>query len=436
MFFVAVVLATAAGLAAPQEREAKVRRDREKVEEDGFWIYNDLARGLKSAEETGRPLVAVIRCIPCEACAQLDARVVSRDPAVQRLLEKFVCVRLVNANGLDLSLLQYDYDQSFAVFFLNADQTIYGRYGTRSHETESDGDVSVEGFAQALAAALELHAQYPQNRASLAGKRGTKSDVKSPEEFPSLKGKYGPKLDYEGNVAQSCIHCHQVGEAMRLVYRESGRSIPEKLLYPYPMPNILGLVMDPKQRARVLEVRPDSPAERDGWRAGDAIVTLQGQPLVSIADVQWVLHNAADSEILSAEVLRDGKMRSLNLSLEPGWRRRGDISWRAGSWDLRRMTTGGMRLDDLPDEARRQMGLVPDALALQVRYVGEFGAHAAAKKAGFRKDDVLVEFDGRRERLSESQFMASLVNAKRPGERVRVIVLRGGQRMPFELPMQ
>ncbi|MGH7136581.1 MAG: thioredoxin family protein, partial [Pirellulales bacterium] len=216
-FLVGLAVLPAALLA--QDREVKVRNDRQKVEDEGFWIYNDLSRGLELAKASGRPLLVVIRCIPCEACAQLDAQVLSRDPVVQRLLEKFVCVRIVNANGLDLSLFQYDYDQSFAAFFLNADRTIYGRYGTRSHETESDRDVSVEGFAQALAAALELHERYPDNKASLAAKRGPQPEFKASEEFPSLKGKYGSRLNYEGNVVKSCIHCHQVGEAMRLVYR-------------------------------------------------------------------------------------------------------------------------------------------------------------------------------------------------------------------------
>ena len=47
-------------------------------------------------------------------------------------------------------LFQFDTDQSFAVFLLNADGTIYGRFGTRSHRTEWYGDVSVDGLAKAL----------------------------------------------------------------------------------------------------------------------------------------------------------------------------------------------------------------------------------------------------------------------------------------------
>jgi len=431
-----VALAVCAAPLAAQERELKVRNDRKNVEEAGFWIYNDLPKALDEARRTGKPLLVAIRCIPCEACAQLDARIVERDPVVRELLEKFVCVRIVQANGLDLSLFQYDYDQSFAAFFVNADKTIYGRFGTRSHQTESDRDVSVEGFARALEGALALHREYPENKSALASKRGPAAVVAVPEEFPSLKGKYGSRLDYQGNVVKSCIHCHQVGESLRLVYRNKGGRIPDRVLYPYPLPNVLGLTMDPKEKAGILEVARGSSAEKDGFRPGDEIVALEGQPLLSIADFQWVLHNAPEDGNLKAEVSRDGKTLELNLTLEPGWRQRGDLSWRAGSWDLRRMTTGGMWLEELSPEARQKAGLGDDAMALWVRHLGEYGDHAAAKNAGFRQGDVLIELDGKSARMSESQMMALLVNSRRPGDRVAAIVLRDGKRLALELPIQ
>jgi len=162
------------------------------------------------AKESKKPLLVVFRCVPCEACAQLDEDVVQRDPQVRELLDKFVCVRIIHANGMDLSQFQFDYDQSWAAFFLNADMTIYGRYGTRSHQTESKDDVSLERFSKALNKALELHSQFPKNKTALLAKRGPDSEVKVPEQFPSFKGKYGAKLDYDGKVVQSCIHCHQV----------------------------------------------------------------------------------------------------------------------------------------------------------------------------------------------------------------------------------
>ena len=85
-------------------------------------------------------------------------------------MDKFVCVRLVQANALDLTLFQFDYDLTFAAFFVNADRTIYGRYGSRSDRKDATKDISIEGLRQALVGALDLHRHYPANKASLAGK--------------------------------------------------------------------------------------------------------------------------------------------------------------------------------------------------------------------------------------------------------------------------
>lgn len=419
-----------------QERELKVRGDKKRVEGDGYWIYNDLPLGIERAKESKKPLLVVFRCVPCEACSQLDEDVVQRDPRVRELLDKFVCVRIVHANGMDLSQFQFDYDQSWAAFFLNADMAIYGRYGTRSHQTESKDDVSLEGFSKALNGALELHARFPQNKAALAAKRGPTSDIKVSEQFPSLKGKYGPKLDYEGKVVQSCIHCHQVGEALRLVARSAEKPISQKVLYPYPNPKALGLVLDPKEKAKVKQVVVGSSAERDGFLAGDELVTLSGQPLLSIADVQWVLHHAGDTDKLKADVLRNGQKQSLTLTLANGWRQLDDISWRATSWDMRRMTLGGLRLESLPEDLRRERKLPSDQLALLVKHVGQYNDHAVAKRAGFLKDDVLIAIDGDRSPLTESGLMTKLLRTKRPSDRIAVTVLRGSQKLELEFAQQ
>ena len=117
---------------------------------------------------------------------------------------------------------------------------MYGRFGTRSHRTEWVGDVSVAGMARALEGALELHANYPDNRDALAGKRGPQPRFATPEKYPSLAERYTDTLNYEGNVVQSCIHCHQIGDAERDLYRTSGRPIPETVLYPHPHPKVVG----------------------------------------------------------------------------------------------------------------------------------------------------------------------------------------------------
>jgi S1-C subfamily serine protease len=100
------------------------------------------------------------------------------------------------------------------------------------------------------------------------------------------------------------------------------------------------------------------------------------------------------------------------------------------------MGFGGMRLDDLDDSGRAALRLPADRMALKVRHVGEFGAHAVAKKAGVRKGDVIVSFDGREGRMSESDLLAYTVQQKRPGDEVTVTVLRDGERKELTLTLQ
>jgi len=431
-----VWLAFASSVTA-QTREEKVRNDRRKVEAEGFWIYNDLPRAFAQARETGKPLLVVLRCLPCTECVKLDDELIDKHPRVRPLLEKFVCVRVVSTNGLDLSLFQFDTDQSFAALLLNADRTIYGRFGTRSHRTEWLGDVSVEGLAAALEGALELHREYPANRERLAGKQGAASEFASPEKYPSLKDKYGATLNYEGNVVQSCIHCHQIGDAQRDLLRERDGILNEKTLFPYPHPKLLGLTLDPDQRATLLRVEAGSWAEQGGFQVGDRITALRGQPLTSIADVQWILQETSPAGAsLVAEVSRDDGPHSLTLVLPNGWRQRGDISWRASSWGLRRMATGGMLLESLSRDDARKAGLSEPADGLLVKYVGQFGPHAAAKKAGFLAGDVIVAFDGRTGLGRETDLLGYALMQRKPGDLVPVTVMRDGRKHEFMLPMQ
>jgi len=432
-----LILFSIATISTAQSRDEKVRDDRERIEASGFWIYNDLPKAFKQAKTEDKPIIVVLRCIPCEECVKLDDDLIDQDPAIRPLLDKFVRARQVSTNGLDLSLFQYDTDQSFAIFLLNADGTIYGRFGTRSHRTDWINDVSIQGLAKAMRGALSLHARYDEYKTALAGKTGPAPEVASPEKYPHLKEKYTNTLNYTGDVVKNCIHCHQIGDAQRAWFLDQGKPIPEKIFFPHPHPKSIGLILDPDEMATVKAVAADSPAAAAGLKPGDSILFLRDQPILSIADVQWVLHLAdAEGDEIAMRVGRDGAIIEASLSLSKGWRRKDDITWRVSSWPYRRMVYGGMKLENLPDEQHASLKLEEDQLALLVAYVGQYGAHAAAKRAGLRKGDILVDYNGHTDGKTPSELLHTAMSEYRPGKRISLTVLRNGERKTVQLPWQ
>ena len=235
-----------------------------------------------------------------------------QDPDLAKVMDRFVCVRIVQGWGLDLSLFQFDWRATWTVFLMNADRAIYGRYDARQAD-------DMVGLRKALEGALELHEKWPANKAELAGKTGPAPRWKVPEQIPSLveKGKYKPAVGREG-----CIHCHNILEGTRKSIKALGEPVPAPLSSPYPTPQRVGMMLSTKERATVTDVDRHSPAEQAGILPGDRILRFGGQPVVSWADVQWVLYTAADGDPVRIELDRGGRPVEASLILPPGWRTR------------------------------------------------------------------------------------------------------------------
>ena len=432
-----LLLAGAAALHAEavKDREGAVRQDRARFESDERWAYNDPDRGFRQAQLTGKPLLVVLRCVPCVACAGIDAAVLMQEAELAPLLDQFICVRVINANALDLARFQFDFDLSFSTLFFNADGTVYGRYGSWKHQKDAQ-DRTLEGFKRTLETVLRIHRGYPANRDQLAGKQGAPLPYLTPVDMPALAGKYQRELNWDAKVVGSCVHCHMIGDALRASYRDRGQPVPTEWIHPMPAPETVGLTLAADQAAAVAQVAPGSAAARAGVLPGDVLETFGGQPLASQADFSWVLHRTGGAAELELGVRRGGAEQPLRLTLPEGWRHGADSSGRAAAWPMRAMATGGMVLVDLDDAARRERGLESGQMALRVKSLGQFGKHAAARNAGFQAEDILVAIAGRAQRMSESRLFAHLLQEHRQGESVPVTVLRGNRRLELRLPMQ
>ncbi len=390
------------------------------------WLYCDLPAAMAQAKETGKPLLVVLRCVPCPPGKSLDTAVMQPNADLEKLEKQFVCVRVVHTKGLDLSLFQYDYDMSWAAMFLEADGTILGRYGTRvaSGREKSDSHISLAGFRKAAERALALHENYPANRQQLAGKLGKKPEYAVPEEIPGLDERAKGTLKKE-----NCIHCHMVREYALRARWEAGKLSADDLKV-FPMPERIGLTMDIDDGLLVKSVAEGSAAEEAGLEIGDELLSASGQPLVSLADIQWVLHTSPDESQLQATLKRGGQTLKKTVTLSGNWKQ-SDIAWRASSWYGLRY---GLKTEPLPAADKKARGIDEDLLALAVKGMHGKGGPKLSE-AGLRMNDVIVAIDGHSEPMTESEFLIYVRLKHGPKDSVKFTVLRGNDRRELTIRM-
>lgn len=334
------------------------------------------------------------------------------------LEQEFVCVRLVKMNGVDLQQFQFDYDLTWAAFFLNADGAIYGRYGTRAGgKTNATTHISIASLKKTMYRALEVHRGYPANIAQLAGKRGAPLDFRFVEDSPVKNRKEA-----------HCVHCHHVrADFQRLKYEQ--RKLTANDLWVYPLPENIGLQMDVDDGLRVREVTANSPAAKSGIRAADELVLMNRQRLLSQADIQWVLNQSPAQAKLAVTFTRGRRTLEKTVKLSGDWKQ-SDLSWRESSWALR----PGLWTMPLSDSQKREKDIPINTPALRIKWV--FGKDSAAKKAGLRDGDIIVAVDGQAPPLTEGQFMASVRLNHPLGDKLRLTLLRGGQREEIVMDME
>jgi S1-C subfamily serine protease len=117
--------------------------------------------------------------------------------------------------------------------------------------------------------------------------------------------------------------------------------------------------------AYVFRVYPGSPAEEQGFEAGDVIVAIAGLPVSAREDVTTALYSAALGSRLRVEVLRGGERRRLELAAERPPEGLGlDLLQQALGLDLAAVRDGLAITRVLPGGAAAERGLAPGDLVL------------------------------------------------------------------------
>lgn len=346
------------------------------------------------------------------------------DSELKQLLDSFVRVRLIQMGGVDLSVFQFDPFLTWAVFMMNGDRTIYGRYGTASPRTkrdrkDSNPNHSLAGLKAALRRALDVHSAYGRDRAlwakRLAGKTGPKPRWNTIESMPAAK-KYGRLGRIEGTEQKGCAHCHEVQRALIDSHLLTKTKVTDDMLWVYPSPALLGLTLSRSHCARVSLVAKKSFAAKAGFEPGDDLLSVNDQPLLSVADLQWVLHTFPDEGgTLSFRVRRGRKELSPAIELPATWRRKGDFGWRYRVAGYAMWLWSGVSLAD-------------DREGVRVTHLSPWWFKKPNREAreALKVGDVIVEVDGRGG-WTRSTYLAYLMREKKLGSVVRLRVVRHGK---------
>ena len=329
---------------------------------------------------------------------------------------------MVKMNGVDLGQFQFDYDLTWAALLLHADGTVLARYGSR----DDKGPMALNsetGLRKTLERVLEAHAAYPKNRALFVEKRGPKPKFTRPADMDSKHTRREPgPFD-----KKKCVHCHNIHDAQHDLLIQSGKYTPD-VVWRYPLPRNIGLHIARDDGRRIERVLDGSAAQRAGLQPGDVLESLNGQAILSIADIQFVLHFLpADGAKLRAEVRRGDQLVDASLELAKPWRVSA-AGWRASIYGL--PPRPGLWVQRLSEDDLEKHDLSADRTALLVR--GLF--RSAVRKSGLKVGDIIVEYDGKSEALTAGAFHLHIRRTHHePDSVLKLGVLRKGKRREIQV---
>jgi len=223
--------------------------------------------------------------------------------------------------------------------------------------------------------------------------------------------------------------------------------------------------MNQDGRVQIGQVEPDSPAGLAKLREGDIVLALDGTPVASAEMLSNEIRKRKPGQDITLEIERDGKPMEVKVKLgeytedeakremeqrfptifpplgpEPGTpppaSPRRYLPGRPGQapspfgWSFEQRKFIGVYADELTPELARHFG-AKEGPALIVSRLTEGGP---AEKAGLKVGDVIVRVDGRS--VGSRDDLIDLVQSKKPGDKVKLEVLRDKKPMTFEVPVE
>ncbi|MES2535990.1 MAG: DegQ family serine endoprotease [Pseudomonadota bacterium] len=166
--------------------------------------------------------------------------------------------------------------------------------------------------------------------------------------------------------------------------------------------------------ALVAMVEKGGPADKAGIQAGDVVLSLNGQPIQSSADLARIIAGLKPGTTVSADVWRKGKVVAFKVTTEelpdpaaatPG----ADASAKAAG-------KAGLVVSELPDEQRQTLKLDQGVLVHRTE--------GPAMRAGIQPGDIILKLND--EPVKSVRQLDALL-AKNVGKTVALLIRRGGE---------
>jgi serine protease Do len=331
--------------------------------------------------------------------------------------------------GVDLERYVFDTGLTLSILWMNADGTVYHRYGGRDARS-ADQWLSIPSMEIAMTASLDTHRTH-----EVIARVAQEGEPLTLERVPSfIKRDRG-----------ECIHCHSIRPALYEEQLADGTWTADKV-WRFVPPTRIGLDLDRDDQRRLVTVAKGSAAEIAGLQVGDALVSVGGQTIATATDVMFELDRFdTTGGNLKVDFERDGQAQSVQLKLAKDWKvgTAQDFSWRSFKWGL--TPAPGFGGPELEEDELRDLGLLRDGgeshFAFRITYLVTWGDNKrygqAAAKAGLQEGDILIAVDLPGETApnfaSADHFHAWWRLTVRAGDKVTLTILRNGEHKQLEL---
>lgn len=328
--------------------------------------------------------------------------------------------------AVDIDRYRFDFDLTLAILIANPDGKIYHRIGGRTHQ-DPLAWMSMPHVIRVLRDALDTHTAYQRSLAAAsAAKAAPVGGERTIYDIPTFR----KKIARQGKKP-ACIHCHTIHDAE--VRDAQARGVFRKRdIWVWPAPARIGLAMASGDQSLIVSVAKNSIAARAGLRASDRLLSLGEQRILTVHDIQWVLHNQPfEGGVLALRYRRGDTPHQAKLRLTAGFKATDAItySWRSYKWQLRPAPGFGGPLLDAA--ARRSLGLAGKPWAIRVQYIVDWGDRPQQgrhnRQRGLRKGDVVYGYAGKGDFVSVAHFHSWVRLTRKRGEEVEIELLRKGE---------